>query len=174
MIKANPATAGIYQEIAGRTLLGLFYISAFSTLFFVFLPAEIPFIYYIMLDYNPVIIISIAVVGNTIGLMADYYMGRLLGQGLMQKLLKEKYEKWMKWVERWGGSMIVFGNAIPFPIEPISVVIGALKYPSKKFLMWSIVGRVIKFILTWFVFIYASHVILPIVTTYLPLNTTIL
>lgn len=174
LIKANPATASIFREIAGRTLLGLFYISVFGALFFIFFPAEVPFIYYTLLHYDPLLVALIAIAGNLVGLAFNYGIGRLLGQGLLQRWLKGKYTTWLRWLDRWGAALIVFGNAVPFPIEPASLVIGGLKYPFGKFLKWSAVGRILKYTLTWLVFVYASHVLLPIITTYLPLNATII
>ena len=173
-IKANPATAGIYREIAGQTLLGLFYISIFGALFFIFFPAEVPFIYYTLLGHDPLLVALIAVAGNMLGLVFDYGMGRVLGQKLLERWLKGKYTKWSKWVDKWGAALIVFGNAVPFPIEPASLVIGGLRYPFGKFVKWSLVGRMLKYTLTWLVFVYASQMLLPIITTYLPLNATII
>ncbi|MEM7821020.1 MAG: VTT domain-containing protein [Candidatus Aenigmatarchaeota archaeon] len=173
-IKANPATASIFREITGQTLLGLFYISVFGSLFFIFFPAEVPFIYYCLLGHNPLIVAIIAVVGNLVGLAFNYTIGRLVGQGLLQRWLKQKYLTWLKWTDKWGAALIVFGNSVPFPIEPASLVIGGLKYPFGKFLKWSAVGRMLKYLLVWLVFVYASHVLLPLVTTYLPLNATII
>jgi len=174
LISANPATAGIFREIAGRTLLGLFYISVFGALFFIFFPAEVPFIYYTLLGHGPLLVALIAVAGNMVGLIFDYGVGRALGQKLLERWLKGKYTKWSTWVEKWGAVLIVFGNAVPFPIEPASLVIGGLRYPFGKFVKWSLVGRMLKYTLTWLVFVYASQTLLPIITTYLPLNATII
>ncbi len=174
LIQTNPATADIYREIAGRTLIGLFYISVFGALFFIFFPAEVTFVYYTVLGYDPILVALIAVVGNTIGMIFNYWFGRILGKWLMEKYLKKKYDNWSKWLDKWGTSLIVFGNATPFPIEPASLVIGSLRYPFGKFIKWTVVGRMLKYIIVWLVFVYASKLLLPIITTYLPLNAAII
>lgn len=174
LIQSNPATAQIYREIAGKTLLGLFYISTFGALFFIFFPAEVSFIYYCLLGYDPFIVGMIAVAGNLVGLSFNYFVGKLLGQNVLQKWLKNKYDSWSKWFAKWGSFLLVFGNAVPFPIEPASLVIGGLNFPFGKFIKWSAVGRLLKYIIVWIVFVYASEALLPIITTYLPVNVTII
>lgn len=174
MVMANPATAYIYTQIVGRTLLGLFYISVLGTLFFIFFPAEVPFIYYVLLGYNPLLVMLICVAGNLIGIAFDYGVGRLLGQGLLQRWMKGKYQTWSRWVDKWGAALVLFGNIVPFPIEPASLVIGGLGYPFGRFMKWSALGRILKYALTWLILIYASHTLLPLIAAYLPLNATII
>jgi len=44
-----------------------------------------------------------------------------------------------------GSFLIFFGNIIIFPIELFSFAVGAAKYPYKKFLLYTVIGKIIKF-----------------------------
>jgi membrane protein YqaA with SNARE-associated domain len=167
-IQSNPTTAKIYSEIAGKTLLGLFYISILSALFFITLPAEIPFVYYLFLGNNPIVVAIIVLAGNAIGLAIDYLIGFVIGQEFVKRFLKEKYNKWHERVMKWGGVLVVIGNVIPSPIEVITVVFGGLRYPFLKLLKYSSLGRILKFvILTIIYYLFASSII-PYVSAYFP------
>ena len=130
----------ITEEISQRTLLGLFYASAFGSLFFVFLPIEVIFLYYISLEYSVPLVIALAAIGSFIGLFIDYLFGFILGARILKFFLRAKFEKFHQMTQKWGGIVVLFGSIIPFPIQPISVVIGAAKYPFYKFAILIIIG----------------------------------
>ena len=174
LIQSNLFTAEIYYQIVNQTLLGLFYVSVFGALFFVPFPAEVTFAYYVLLGHNPLLAILVAVVGNLIGLSFNYSVGRMIGPKLLQKLLKDKYLTWSNWVSKRGNMLLFFGNAIPFPIEPASLVIGGFKYPFVNYVKWSALGRVLKYVLVYLLFIYAGHTMIPLINTYLNVNLTTL
>jgi membrane protein YqaA with SNARE-associated domain len=137
----------IYTQVAQRTLLGLLYASVFGSLFFIFLPIEALFIYYNELPYSKADIFAITVFGNLVGQAANYGIGRLFGPRLVKKILKDDFDKFANIVMKYGSSIILIGNFLIFPIEPVSVVIGAGKYPFKRFMVLSFIGKMFKFAL---------------------------
>jgi membrane protein YqaA with SNARE-associated domain len=137
----------VSAEISGRTLLGLFYASFFGGLFFVFIPVELIFIYYSALPYPHVWIVGITILGNLLGLAVDYAIGRMVGLGIVKKLLKERFEKFSLLLMKYGGLVIFVGNILIFPIEIITLLIGAGKYPFKRFLLLSALGKLAKYVI---------------------------
>ncbi|MFH1510136.1 MAG: VTT domain-containing protein [Candidatus Woesearchaeota archaeon] len=135
----------LYGQFAERTLLGLLYASFFGSLFFVFLPIEVVFIYYSELHYPKPLVIAIVISGNLLGLAVNYGIGRLIGMKPVMKIFKKSFDKFVSWLTKYGGWIIFAGNIFVFPIEPISVVVGAGRYPFKKFMGLSLIGKLIKF-----------------------------
>ena len=157
-LQANPQVWAFYQaisnEIASRSLMGLFYASFFGSLFFISLPIEIVFLYYLGLNYYVIQIFTIVMVGNLLGMLFNYGTGRLVGDKWIRKLLKEKYVRFRKKLDKAGAFIVLIGNIIPFPIEPFSVFLGAVKYNFVSFITWTIVGKVIKFLILLFGYTY--------------------
>jgi membrane protein YqaA with SNARE-associated domain len=150
----------IITEIASNSLLGLFYLSTFGSLFFISIPIEFVFIYYLTLNYNPFVVLLIATLGSIIGLVFNYCFGFILGEGILKYFLKDKYDNFKKLLEKFGSFLVFAGNIIPSPIELASVVFGAARFSFKKFVVYSLLGRVFKFGLTiWLGDIFSDRII---------------
>ena len=80
----------ITGEISSRTLLGMFYASFFGSLFFIFLPIEVLFIYYISLGYSVPLIIVLTMIGNMMGLFIDYLFCFVVGARLLKFFMRSK------------------------------------------------------------------------------------
>lgn len=150
-LRQSPFFWSIYEaiknEIAARSLLGLFYVSFFGALFFLPLPVEGVFIFYLTVtDFSPVLIMLMALAGNLLGLVVDYFTGRLLGPHILQWFMKERYEHFARRLNRAGGFLIIIGNIIPFPIEPLTLVLGATRYGFTKLILYSALGKIVKFL----------------------------
>lgn len=158
LLQKNPTVWSLYQtiaqEIQARTLLGLFYASFFGGLFFVSLPVEVIFLYYLGLNYYVVQVTTVVMLGNMLGMALNYFIGRLIGERLVQKLMKESYPKFMKKLDRAGAFLILVGNILPFPIEPFAVFLGAVKYKFSRFMLWTFIGKLLKFAILAFGYIY--------------------
>jgi len=158
LMQMNPTIWSFYQaisaQIEGRTLLGLLYASFFGGIFFVSLPVEVIFLYYLGLNYYVVQIITVVMIGNILGMLFNYGFGRLIGEKIVKYFMKENYGKFRKKLEKAGAIFILIGNIIPFPIEPFAVFLGAVKYRFSSFLLWTAVGKFVKFIILAFGYTY--------------------
>jgi len=134
----------ITNEISQKTMVGLFYASFFGALFFVFLPIEVLFLYYVSLGYSVPVIIALTIIGNLMGLFLDYLFGFVLGARMLKFFLRSKFEKFHNMTEKWGGVIVVVGNIIPFPIQLASVIIGAARYSFVKFVIFTFLGLFVK------------------------------
>ncbi|MBU1219638.1 VTT domain-containing protein [Myxococcota bacterium] len=132
----------ISGQISGKTLLGLAYAGFFGSLFFILIPLEAVFFYYLSLPHHPWLVLVIMLFTSVIGLCADYLMGRLVGEGVMLKLSGPKFVKYRDAMTRWGGMIIVISNIIPFlPVQIISLAVGATRYGLKRFFVYTMIGR---------------------------------
>ncbi len=152
----------ITYQIEEQTLLGLFYANAFGSLFFITIPAEVVFIYYTFLSYHPLLILAISIVGTMLGILADYIIGWLFGERVLRYFLKEHFEKLSKLNERFGGLLILLGHiSIIFPFQIYSAIVGATKYPIKRFIIYTFFGVLIKYGILLFGKNYVIETVIP-------------
>jgi len=169
-MQSHPWLWAVYQYIhqlaAEKSLLGLFFATFFGGLFFITMPIEVTFLYFLSLGYNVPLIILIALAGDTLGLIVDYSIGWLLGKRVLRFFLKDTYDKFINIIERFGGVIILFGNIIPFPIQLVSLVIGTTRYSIKKFVIYSAIGKLIKLVILAFAGNYILNILIPYIKDY--------
>lgn len=168
ILKMNPYIWGfishITGEIAGRTILGLLYASFFGSLFFIFLPMEVIFVYYLTLGYSIPLLIALTMLGYLIGLSIDYLFGFAVGTRIVKFFVREKFDRFHDMVTKWGGAVVFVGNLIIFPIQPVSVVVGSARYSYKKFFMFSALGFFAKLFILVSLFVYYGEHLVALIT----------
>lgn len=95
-------------------------------------------------------------------------LGELTGYGIGvggKKVLEKKYGKWIdktkKYVEKYGIFWIVLAfAALPLPDDIIGLLAGIIRYDIKRFLIASIIGKIIMYlVLAWAGFYGISYVL---------------
>ena len=152
LIALNPTVYKLYlaieYQIVNNTLTGLFYISILGSLFCLAIPSEAIFIYYLSsTTHNWLFILSIIVIGNTLGLIFNYSFGRILGEKIIQVLFKKNFEKYKERIDKYGGFVLFFGNIFPGPIELLTVFYGGFKFKFSTYIYLSFMGRLIKYVI---------------------------
>jgi membrane protein DedA with SNARE-associated domain len=97
-----------------------------------------------------------ATLGAVIGGYLTFRLGRKGGKGTLEKKIgRDKAEKVYEKFEKHGFSTVVIGSLIPppFPIVPVLMAPGILKYPTRKFLAALALGRSIRY----FAFAFIGH-----------------
>lgn len=148
LVHANSVTWAIYthisEQVGEKTLLGLGYAGFFGALFFIMIPLEAIFFYYLALEHSPFWVITIMQVASVLGLWADYLMGSLVGERTLLKFAAEKFKKTEAAMESWGGIIVLVSNVIPFlPIQIISLAVGSTRFGAIRFLVLTFIGRLI-------------------------------
>jgi len=154
LLRMNDTVWAVYSHIADqiseKTLLGLAYAGFFGSLFFILIPLEAVFFYYLALPHHFVFVIAIMLVSSVLGLAMDYLMGRLVGEGILMRYAEERFTKTKHSMEKWGGAIVILSNIIPFlPVQIISVVVGATRFGLKKFMIYTLIGRGAYLVLLW-------------------------
>ncbi len=157
---SNPSLYNDYlyfsTQIQNSTLPGLFYISILGALFFLAIPMEAVFIYYMTSTFHePILIVGIIVIGGVIGLTINYLIGWILGKNILKRFFdKKKYDNYNEYIKKYGGVVLVIGNILPSPIEPLTLLYGSFNYSYKKIFILSLIGRLIKYIIFFILFYY--------------------
>lgn len=159
LLKLNPAVYTFYlnieYEIANNTLKGLFYISIMGSLFFLTLPSEALFLYYLSsTKYLFLIIITFLVIGNLIGLLFNYFFGRMLGARVIRFIFKKSFDKYQDKIDRYGGLILFLGNIFPGPVELLTVFYGGFKFEFKRYVFLCFMGRLIKYVILFVIYIF--------------------
>lgn len=97
--------------------------------------------------FNPWLIGLLAGLGATIGQTTGYFFG-YSGQVTLEEKKSIKYQKMIRWMQRWGALTIFLFAIIPNPIADIpGAVAGILKFPFLKFIFFCALGNIPKNIL---------------------------
>jgi membrane protein YqaA with SNARE-associated domain len=159
-LKSNPTLYSNYlyieSEISNQTLKGLFYMSVFGSIFFLLMPSEALLIYYLSsTNYFFIVLLSIMILGNVIGMIFNYFFGRILGERIIMWMFSEKkFYDYKDKIDRLGGIVLFFGNILPGPIELLAVFYGGFKYDFTRYLYLTLIGRLIKFVLIFLAFFF--------------------
>jgi len=97
---------------------------------------------------------AMATLGAVIGGLLTFRLARKGGKETLEKKIgKERAEKVYKKFEEHGFSTIVIGSMIPppFPIVPVLMAPGVMKYPTRRFLAALSIGRGIRFMAVAFI-----------------------
>ncbi len=146
--------------------LGLGYAGAFicgligtSSLMISILPPQI--VVFILSDphlgFNPLLIGIAGGLGAGIGQYAHYYIGEG-GRFVVPKRYRDRIDAWEPRIEKYGALLIFLFAATPFtPDDLIWIPLGMMKYPKKKALAASIVGKIVMLVAFAYAGYYGLH-----------------
>ena len=112
------------------------------------LGSEVVFFTLLYNDYDLNYLIFIAGIGNTIGGMITYYIGRLGKWNWLEKWFKippEKIEKWMGMAQKYGFGFALF-TWLPAIGDPMAAAIGFAKIHPVKALIGMFMGKTLRFV----------------------------
>lgn len=152
LLNSNPQLYAMYlymeSQIQNNTFPGLFFMSFLGSLFFLSLPAEILYIYYLSnVDKSFLILLTIMVIGNTVGFVFNYLCGFIVGERILSMIFKKSYFKYKNFIDKYGGYFLFFGNILPGPVELLSIFYGGFRYSFKNYIYLCFMGRLVKFII---------------------------
>jgi len=128
-------------------LVGLFFGSLTSSLWFIPGYASLLLPVYLALKFNPYHILILMTLGAIIGEVINYYCG-FMGAKL---ILKKDIKKGKKWLNKWGDLSLFIVNLIPlFPSDFISILVGFLKMDLKTFIISMGLGKFFQYALLIF------------------------
>ena len=148
----------IYNEVyygskAGSDpLISFAIISLAGYLFFLFIPVEVAFVYYLPgCDY--LMLNAIALSTALISQSVDYIIGYSFSTKIIDQLIgRSRYEKAEAKIRRYGNITIFVFNLLPLSSPVISLAAGMLKYRVKDALLYTVLGLGLKYILLTIIF----------------------
>lgn len=86
------------------------------------------------------------------GGLAAFSFGKLLRKNnSINKYIQKKFQKYIPYINKWGGVFIVLAAITPLPFSPVCLLGGTLNYPLKKYAMYA-ATRLIRFAIYGFIF----------------------
>jgi len=149
-ISNSPILFAIYtffkSHIIDKTFLGLFAVFSMGSLFFIYVPLEISFLYFIS-ELNPWFCLPIVLISILLGFSINYLLGLMLSKKIESN---SKYYTLEQWVHKAGGILLVLFLFTPFPVQILTFILGGIKYPYKKMIIYSSIGILMKYFMLAF------------------------
>ncbi len=139
-------------EGRGQSLasFGLVHFSGY--LFFLLMPVELAYIYYLSF-FSQWEMIVVALTTATAAQIIDYYIGLSMSTAIVNNLVGEKrILNAEKHILKYGSLTIFIFNLFPLSSSVISVAAGMVKFRFKNFIIYSSVGLIIKYVVLTMVF----------------------
>lgn len=109
--------------------------------------------------FNPFWVSIAAGAGAALGELSGYLAG-FSGQAVVEN--SERYEKVVRWMEKYGDITVLVLAFIPNPLFDLAgMVAGILKMPVWKFLIYCVIGKILKMMM----FAYAGNWVLNLLET---------
>lgn len=126
--------------------LGLFLVSLLASTL-IPLGSEFFVILMLTLNYNPLIILIVATVGNFLGSLSNYFIGKYGNKFFLSKYVPQdsKYRKKAEKLYEKYGAPILFFSWLPVIGDPLCIVPGSIGVSLKKFSFWVFIGKLARF-----------------------------
>ncbi|MBG0860151.1 MAG: VTT domain-containing protein [Bacteroidales bacterium] len=143
----------IYYGSRDEGLLSFAIVNFSGYLFFLFLPVEIAFVYYLTGDINVWALNAVALGTAMVSQTIDYLIGLLLSARIIDRLIgRNRYEKAENRIRKYGNIVIFLFNLTPLSSPVISLAAGLLKHRKKDALIFTFSGLLLKYILLTLIF----------------------
>lgn len=143
----------IYEN-KGQSILSFAIVNFFGYLFFFLLmPMELAFIFYLRTGYDPIILNLVAVATAMASQIIDYLIGYFFSAGIIDRLIgRKRYEKAEDEIRKYGNWTLFLSNLLPLSSPVISLAAGMLKYRVKDALLYSFMGMVCRYLILTLLF----------------------
>lgn len=122
--------------------------------FFLFMPVEAAFLFYLNGDVNVFLLNVVAIVTALISLTVDYLIGFSLSTKIIDRFIgRHKYENAEVKIRKYGNIAIFMANVLPLSSPVISLAAGMLKHRIKDTLLYTAAGTILKYLLLTLIFI---------------------
>ena len=138
----------IYYGEREHGLLSFAIVSLAGYLFFLFIPVELAFVYYISSGENIWLLMLIAIVSALISQSIDYLIGYSVSSKFIDKMIgRQRFESAEAQIRRYGNVIIFIFNFLPLASPVILLASGMLKHRFKDTFLFMFIGLVIKYFL---------------------------
>ena len=136
-----------WQELG---LLGLF-LSSFVSATIVPLSSELVFAYFVTQGFSAPLIIFLASLGNIIGGMTNFFLGKLNFWKTLSKYFGLKPERVKQIAEKYGkyGSLSAVLCWLPIIGDVIAVSLGFLRLRFLPVLIWMSIGKTLRYVILY-------------------------
>lgn len=144
------ASATIGREIYENqkvSLLSFAIVNFSGYLFFLIMPVELAFVFYLSSGYDYLTINLVAVSTALVSQAIDYLIGYSVSKKMIYNIIgHKKYELAEYEIRKYGRLTILVFNMLPLSSPVISLAAGMLRYKIKDALFYSFLGLTIKYL----------------------------
>ena len=100
------------------------------------------------IGYDVWLVLVVATVGNFLGSLTNYYVGKKGGDFVLSRYIRIKPEtlvRAQKFYERWG-PVALFFSWVPFIGDPLTAVAGTLHLDIRIFTFWVLFGKTLRYL----------------------------
>jgi membrane protein DedA with SNARE-associated domain len=139
-------------EGRGHSLFSFGLIHFSGYLFFIMMPVEMAFIYYLSW-FSESTLIMVAISTAVLAQLVDYVIGIFFSSQFVPRVISVKrILKAESYIERYGALTVFLFNFLPLSSPVISLAAGVLKYKLKNLMFYSIGGLLLKYLLLAIIF----------------------
>lgn len=143
----------IYHGSEGQGMLSFAIVNFSGYLFFLIMPVELAFVYYVSANANLLTLNGIAIGTALLSQTIDYLIGYTFSSKIINRLIgKERYKKAESRIRRYGNVIILLFNALPLSSPVISLSAGMIKYRVKDAVIYTLLGLLLKYLVLTLIF----------------------
>lgn len=143
----------IYYGSRDQGLLSFAIVNFSGYLFFLFMPVEIAFVYYLSGDINIWALNGVAIVTALASESIDYMIGLYFSKDIISRLIgKRRFVKAESRIRKYGNIVIFIFNVTPLSSPVISLAAGMIRHRVKDALIFTLSGLILKYILLTIIF----------------------
>ena len=149
------------EYFADLGYLGLFISCFLAATFIIPFSPELILGILIAKGFNLQLTVIIATLGNWMGGMTSYYIGRIGDWKKIEKYFKIKKEKVFVFklkIDKWG-SVLAFFTWFPLGGDILALSLGFFKVDPYKISLWMLLGKFFRFVISAIVFYYGIDLI---------------
>ncbi len=121
--------------------------------FFLFMPVELAFVYYLRTGYDPLVLNLVAISTAFASESIDYLIGYFFSTRIIDQLIgRKRYEKAEEEIRKYGNWAILVSNVLPLSSPVISLAAGMLKYRIREAIFFTFTGIVLRYLLLTLIF----------------------
>ncbi len=138
----------IYSGKAGNGLWSFAIVSLAGYLFFLFIPVEVAFIYYVNAGENILWLNMIAMGTAIFSQSVDYLIGYSLSTHIIDILIgRKRFEKAENRIRHYGNLTIFIFNLFPLSSPVVSLAAGMLKHRIRDTIFFTVSGLLLKYLM---------------------------
>ncbi|MFZ0282846.1 MAG: VTT domain-containing protein [Bacteroidales bacterium] len=143
----------IYYGSRDEGLLSFAIVNLSGYLFFLFMPVELAFIYYLTSDINIWALLAVTLSTAMVSQTIDYLIGYIFSTKIIDNLIgRSRYEKAEVKIRKYGNFTIFFFNLTPLSSPVISLSAGMLKLHKRDAIVFTLSGLILKYLILTLIF----------------------
>ena len=149
------------EYFADLGYLGLFISCFLAATFVIPFSPEVILGILIVKGFNLQLTIIIATIGNWLGGMTSYFIGRIVDWKKIEKYFKIKKQKVIAFkqrIDKWG-SVLAFFTWFPLGGDILALSLGVFKVDVFKVSIWMLIGKLFRFVVSALIIYYGIDLI---------------